>query len=198
MTAPSLAPSHRTLDARSRPRPTPAAHPPAAGFVLYVDLGPEAFSAMPDAVRQAADTLRELAREWLPDARTRTVLTGAQAPTATHPVRSLRDTLAAIPDAPQVHVDVRARLVTIGSRRVHLTTKEFDLLAALATADGRVVTRQELHATVWRDHPVSESSRTVDVHVRRLRAVPELAELITTARGAGYRIPARPHLRVTT
>ena len=209
MTAPSLAPSHRTLDARPRPRPTPtapvpvtrppAAHPPATGFVLYVDLGPEAFASMPDVVRQAADTLRELAREWLPDARTRTVLTGALAPTATHrPVRSLRDTLAAIPDAPQVHVDVRSRLLTVDGQRVHLTTREFDLLAALVTAEGRVLTRDELHATVWRERSVGDASRTVDVHVRRLRQVPALADLITTARGTGYRIPVRHHLQVTT
>jgi DNA-binding response OmpR family regulator len=166
--------------------------------VLYVDLGPEAFSAMPDAVRQAADTLRELAREWLPQARTRTVLTGAPVPTATRPVRSLRDTLAAIPDAPQVHVDVRARLLTVDGQRVHLTTKEFDLLAALVTAEGRVLARDELHATVWRERPLSGSSRTVDVHVRRLRNVPALADLITTARGSGYRVPVRQHLQVTT
>lgn len=201
MTAPSLA--TRTL--HTRPRPTAAAHPavrtpavqaPATGFVLYVDLGPEAFSAMPDAVRQTADTLRELAREWLPEARTRTVLTGTQAPPPTRPVRSLHDTLAAIPDAPQVHVDVRARVLMIDGRRVHLTTKEFDLLAALVTAEGRVLTRDELHATVWRERPVSDSSRTVDVHVRRLRRIPALADLITTARGAGYRVPVRQHLRV--
>lgn len=196
MTALSLTLPRHTPDAHPRPRPAPA------GFVLYVDLGPEAFAAMPAEVLRAAETLRELASEWLPEARTRTVLAAGGRPTPPtprhHPDRSLRAALAAIPDLPDVEVDLRARRVTVGQEELHLTPKEFDLLAHLARAAGRVVTREELRATVWRGRSVAASSRTVDVHVRRLRAIPALSGLIATAHGVGYRMPPRPHLRVVT
>jgi DNA-binding response OmpR family regulator len=166
--------------------------------VLYVDVGTEAFSALPNEVLAAAQTLHELVQEWLPDARTRMVLaSGDRNAPAPDRGSALRATLAAIPDVTPVRVDIRARQVTVGGEPVRLTPTEFDLLAALLRAQGQVVTREELHATVWRGRPVRESSRTVDVHVRRLRAIPALAELVTTARGVGYRIPVRPHLHVT-
>ncbi|NTW38710.1 MAG: winged helix-turn-helix transcriptional regulator [Cellulomonadaceae bacterium] len=95
-----------------------------------------------------------------------------------------------------MRVDLGAQAVSVGGEEVRLTRKEFELFAHLAQADGRVVTRDELRATVWRDSPVALTSRTVDVHVRRLRAIPELAELIITVRGTGYRVPAHRDVQV--
>ncbi len=76
-----------------------------------------------------------------------------------------------------------------------LRLKEFGLLAALATRPGELKSREELAKEVW-GHAAVGSSRTIDVHIRRIRAA--LAEkksdyeYIHTARGLGYRFEARP------
>jgi DNA-binding response OmpR family regulator len=71
---------------------------------------------------------------------------------------------------------------------VHLTAKEFALLVALVEAQGRVLSRQTLLEEVW-GYGYSEGTRTVDVHVRRLREkLPELARDILTVKSLGYRL----------
>jgi len=73
---------------------------------------------------------------------------------------------------------------------VHLTAKEFALLAALLEAEGRVLSRQQLLESVW-GYSYAEGTRTVDVHVRRLREkLPELAPSILTVKALGYRLAA--------
>lgn len=73
---------------------------------------------------------------------------------------------------------------------VHLTRTEFRLLAELVSADGVVVTREELLHRVW-GYDYFGDTRLLDVHVRRLRrkveADPDNPALITTVRGLGYR-----------
>src|SRR5690606_24207998 len=72
--------------------------------------------------------------------------------------------------------------------------KEFELLKYLAQHAGRVFTRAQLLQEVW-GYDFFGGTRTVDVHVRRLRAKlgPEYASLIGTARNVGYKAvrPAR-------
>ncbi len=71
---------------------------------------------------------------------------------------------------------------------MRLTPKEFALLAALLGAHGRVLTRQHLLETVW-GYSYAEGTRTVDVHVRRLREkLPGLASALLTVKSVGYRI----------
>ena len=71
---------------------------------------------------------------------------------------------------------------------VHLTAKEFALLVALLTARGRVLSRQSLLEGVW-GYSYTEGTRTVDVHVRRLREkLPALAPCILTVKSLGYRL----------
>ena len=67
-----------------------------------------------------------------------------------------------------VVVDPTARTVTRGGRAVQLSPKAFDLLMALASRDGKVVTRQELLREVW-GYGAFVVSRTVDSHVAELR-----------------------------
>jgi two-component system, OmpR family, alkaline phosphatase synthesis response regulator PhoP len=70
---------------------------------------------------------------------------------------------------------------------VHLTAKEFALLLALVDAHGRVLSRQQLLEGIW-GYSYAEGTRTVDVHIRRLREkVPGLADSIVTVKGLGYR-----------
>jgi DNA-binding response OmpR family regulator len=71
---------------------------------------------------------------------------------------------------------------------VHLTAKEFALLVALLEADGRVLSRQALLEDVW-GYTYTEGTRTVDVHVRRLREkLPGLAPELITVKSLGYRL----------
>ena len=72
--------------------------------------------------------------------------------------------------------------------------KEFELLSALASTPGELRSREELAKEVW-GHAGVGSSRTIDVHIRRIRAALEEKssyEYVHTARGLGYRFEAKP------
>jgi DNA-binding response OmpR family regulator len=92
-----------------------------------------------------------------------------------------------------LRIDPAAREVAIGARRLALTPREFDLLAFLARHPGRVLAREELLRKVWGYDYVGET-RTVDVHVRRLRMkLGARQRLIETVTGAGYKfVPPAP------
>ena len=74
---------------------------------------------------------------------------------------------------------------------IDLTYKEFELLKYLALNQGRVLTREVLLDEVWGEDYIG-GSRTVDVHIRRLRAKlgTEHDHLIGTVRNVGYRLDA--------
>jgi len=88
-----------------------------------------------------------------------------------------------------LEVDVPARRGTIDGRELHLTLKEFDLLALLASEPGVVVERQRILREVW-DTTWYGSSKTVDVHVAALRKKLGDPTLIETVRGVGLRLRA--------
>jgi DNA-binding response OmpR family regulator len=85
-------------------------------------------------------------------------------------------------------IDTDSYRVTADGRPVDLTFKEFELLRYLAERPGRVFTRPSLLREVW-GYDFYGGTRTVDVHVRRLRAKlgPEYEHLIETVRSVGYR-----------
>ena len=88
----------------------------------------------------------------------------------------------------ELEVDPARHLVRWGGQPVRLTAKEFALLVALLESGGRVLTRQALLEDVW-GYSYSEGTRTVDVHVRRLREkLPGLAPHILTVKSFGYRL----------
>ena len=76
----------------------------------------------------------------------------------------------------------------VGGRPLDLTYMEYELLKFLATHPGKVITREVLLSRVW-GYEYYGGARTVDVHIRRLRAKlsEEHAALIQTARSVGYR-----------
>ena len=85
-------------------------------------------------------------------------------------------------------VDLPGRKVTVAGNDVELTRKEFDLLTALLRNRGRVLTRNRLLEQVWGyDYP--GETRTVDVHIRRLRQKlgDSAGAEIETVIGVGYR-----------
>jgi DNA-binding response OmpR family regulator len=88
----------------------------------------------------------------------------------------------------EVTVDDATYSAHIGGRPLDLTFKEFELLKYLAQHPGRVFSRQQLLSEVW-GYDYFGGTRTVDVHVRRLRAKlgPENETLIGTVRNVGYR-----------
>jgi DNA-binding response OmpR family regulator len=90
-------------------------------------------------------------------------------------------------------IDVAAHRVTSGAGELHLTQREFELLAFLARHPGRAFSRDELMERVWR-HSFYTDTATVTVHIRRLRAklaaAPGGGELIETVWGVGYRLVA--------
>lgn len=90
-----------------------------------------------------------------------------------------------------IMVDVGAMRVTVDDGEVDLTPTEYRLLVTLLERRGRVQTRQQLLETAWDIHARIET-RTVDMHVQRLRAKLGVhGELIETVRGFGYRFRGR-------
>ncbi len=93
-----------------------------------------------------------------------------------------------------VEIDESSYTASLGSRSLDLTFKEFELLKYLAQHPGRVFSRQQLLQEVW-GYDYFGGTRTVDVHIRRLRAKlgPEHESLIGTVRNVGYRfvLPSR-------
>jgi len=90
-------------------------------------------------------------------------------------------------------VDLDARTVTEAGRDAGLTRGEFDILARLAEAEGRVVSRDDLLEVMSRN-PGETDPRSVDMLVSRIRRKlaggSQAGELITTAPGYGYRLSA--------
>jgi DNA-binding response OmpR family regulator len=87
-----------------------------------------------------------------------------------------------------LRIDTLAREVAFKGRSVSLTPREFDLLAFLAHRPGRVMSREELLRKVWGYDYLGET-RTVDVHIRRLRVkLGEKNRLIETVTGIGYKM----------
>ena len=86
-------------------------------------------------------------------------------------------------------VDEDSYQVRLRGEPLDLTYKEFELLKALANSPNRVFTRELLLQEVW-GYDYFGGSRTVDVHVRRLRAKlgPEYEQMIVTVRGVGYKL----------
>lgn len=84
-------------------------------------------------------------------------------------------------------IDKAAHEVTVDGRPITLTAKEFALLAYLCERRGKVLSRDHLLARVWGNR-YDGGPRTVDIHVRRLRAKLGDALPLETLRGSGYKL----------
>ena len=91
----------------------------------------------------------------------------------------------------EVAIDEHSYTARVKGRALDLTYKEFELLKYLAQHPGRVFTRAQLLQEVW-GYDYFGGTRTVDVHIRRLRAKlgPEFEAMISTVRHVGYRFNA--------
>ena len=90
-------------------------------------------------------------------------------------------------EAGGITIDENQHTVFAGSQQIFLTVKEFDLLALLIKNRGNVLTREQLLESIW-EVSTDIESRTVDVHIRTLRAkLGEYEKNIETIRGVGYK-----------
>jgi DNA-binding response OmpR family regulator len=133
--------------------------------IVGLELGADDYLAKPFNPRELLARIRAVLRRGAADApRTRLTLGG-------------------------LAIDVDAREVTVDGRRVVLTHHEFELLAALARANGRVLSRDQLLDGL-RGHDAEAFDRSIDVHVSKLRAKlekdPRAPRYIKTVRGVGY------------
>lgn len=180
------------------------------GLALYVGLsgaeGPAGRALLVDVAHAVAAVIDELA----PGATTYSAMTlGGRGPHG-ELVTRVRDELApagasaprthgaaglhAVPSRRDVIVDAVAREVTVEGRPVPMTYKEFALLEYLLRAPHRAVTREELLAHVWHKRAWKDGTRTIDVHVRRLREKLGGSPQIVTVRGVGYRCDPTPEV----
>src|SRR4029077_20638426 len=95
-------------------------------------------------------------------------------------------------EAGSLRLDMDTRVVTIDGRPVELTAREFDLLAYLMHAPGRVFTRDQIYEGVW-GYSYLGNSKVIDFFVSALRRkldVDSSPSVIRTVRGVGYTIRA--------
>ena len=89
----------------------------------------------------------------------------------------------------RLEIDADARLVQLDGTACDLTSRQFDLLLAMAQRPGRVLSREQLMDTV-KGEPLEAFDRSIDVHIARIRAVieddPKAPRRIVTVRGSGY------------
>ncbi len=96
-------------------------------------------------------------------------------------------------EAGDLWLDTKNFTARVKGEALNLRLKEFELLVALASQPGELKSREELAKEVW-GHAGVGSSRTIDVHIRRIRASLSNSdyEYVHTARGLGYRFEPRP------
>ena len=108
-------------------------------------------------------------------------------------LQRLQDRLAQAPAGLDAEVDIDRHVVTVRGEDVALPLKEFELLELLVRNSGRVLTRGQLIDRVWGADYVGDT-KTLDVHVKRLRAKiepdPAAPTYLLTVRGLGYKLEA--------
>ena len=84
-------------------------------------------------------------------------------------------------------LDINAHLLTINSKRIDLSNKEYELLLYLITNRGNALTREAIISKVW-GYEYDNDDRTLDTYIKLLRKhLLEYSKYITTIRGVGYR-----------
>lgn len=150
--------------------------------VVGLELGADDYVGKPFGIREL-------------EARVRAVLRRA-AHAAARPAPGEPDE-ASLPDRlvfADLTIDAGTRLVLVEGHEVRLRAREFELLLAMARCPGHVHRRADLLRQVWTyDRPAEVVTRTVDVHVRRLREkLGTAAWHLETVKGVGYRfVPER-------
>jgi len=160
--------------------------------VLGLELGASGYVTKPFRLRELVARMNAILRRMPARGAAPTGGTGP-APGVHAPVRRVPVGARGDPQESfgNVYVNYVRREVAVNDRPVHLSRKEFDLLAALLTPARRVRSRDELIDLLWPNTYLTDT-RTLDTHIHRLRAKlePDPAEprFIVTVRGVGFRI----------
>ena len=176
----------------------------ARGFVLYVGIDEAKAAAAGTSLHRLVEALKSLAAEVAPSAETYAAVALApegaggrdvdvvrlalQDPAALARHRSTGEELDSAPGG--VVVDISRKRVVLDNEPAALTYKEFELLQYLVLREGRTIDRAELISSLWNaaDEEDAPNERTIDVHVRRLRAkLGRYEDIVRTVRGIGYR-----------
>ena len=175
----------------------------ARGFALYVGL--DEFKALDSGtdLSSVVEQLKGLIAQLVPSAETYAAVALAPAGAGGRDVDVVRLALqdpAALAKHRQVVeepekvrtgvvIDISRKRVALDGETAPLTYKEFELLQYLVLREGRTIDRAELISSLWSaaDDEIP-NERTIDVHVRRLRAkLGDYEDIVRTVRGVGYR-----------
>lgn len=189
--------------------PAPQRHLPEGtaprGFALYVGFGEADVEASGVSLGVLVDALRRTLADLAPSAETYATVALAPAGAGGRDVDVVRRALhepSAIARTKQdepddeavatggVVVDISRKRVLIDGESAAFTFKEFELLQYLVLREGRTIERAELVSSLWQTATDDETpgERTIDVHVRRLRAkLGRHEDIVRTVRGVGYR-----------
>lgn len=172
----------------------------ARGFALYVGVDEAKARAAGVDLPALVEALRALTAELVPAAETYAAVALAPAGLGGSDVDIVRRALAdraatgVQPATAPRHrtgltLDLGRKKLRIDGETAGLTYREFELLQFLVLREGRTVSRTEIIDSLWSDGDQEvPNERTIDVHVRRLRAkLGEYGEVVRTVRGGGYR-----------
>jgi two-component system response regulator RegX3 len=152
--------------------------------VLAFELGAEDYISKPYRLRELVARIRSVLR--------RIALSSEETPGKAASEASRPDAIAAGP----FQVNFARRVVTAEGGPIHLSRREFDLLALLLSPPGRVRTRDELIDKLWSGRDLADT-RTLDTHIRRLRLKLEVdpahPQFLLTVRGVGFRFELGVH-----
>ncbi|MEO0027025.1 MAG: hypothetical protein RL716_356 [Actinomycetota bacterium] len=183
----------------------------ARGFALYVGVDEATAKAAGISLAELVGRLRETVAELVPSAANETYAAVALAPKGAggRPIdvvrTALRDPRAIdkIVEAHEPHdeeqsqglvIDTLRHKVFVDGENAELTYKEFALINYLISREGSTIARQEIIDILWAgDEENAPNQRTIDVHIRRLRAkIAGYEDIIRTVRGGGYRFDNHP------
>ena len=180
----------------------------ARGFALYVGLDETSALASGTSLTEVVNALRAKLAELTPGTDTYAAVAlspkgigGRNIDVVRAALRDPRvtDVDEDDDDEPQgILVDVPRRKVFADGVSANLTFKEFELLNYLIDHQGETISRRELVELVWDDEDeTAVNERTIDVHIRRLRAkIAGYEDIIRTVRGGGYRFDKHPDVTV--
>ncbi|WP_295829624.1 winged helix-turn-helix domain-containing protein [uncultured Microbacterium sp.] len=206
----AVRPAARDAAAHATAATAPAARPAAPattaprGFALYVGIDEAKAAAAGVSLGTLVEALRRTLGELAPAAETYATVALAPVGSGGRDVDVVRlalhepSAIARTKDEPieedrapgGVVVDISRKRVLIDGESAAFTFKEFELLQYLVLREGRTIERTELVASLWEGSTDEDApgERTIDVHVRRLRAKLGVYEdIVRTVRGVGYR-----------
>lgn len=188
----------------------------ARGFALYVGINEETAKAAGVSLAELVSALRKTVADLVPQAATETYAAVALAPkgiggksvdvvrTALRDPRAIDKLVigqhAAEDDKPAtgIVIDALRKKVFVDGTNAELTHKEFELINYLVENEGETISRREIIEIIWADDEENApNDRTIDVHIRRLRAkIAGYEDIIRTIRGGGYRFDKHPDVLI--